>query len=195
MGEGQREGERESQAGPALSAGSPTRGSNSRNMTSRSEPKSDAQRTEPPRRPIICIYHYFSLSHLTTEALPTLPPPTPKGSVPQDPAPAAGDAFLSCWPKRSCWKKKARTPPSQGPSARLSEEHRLEPDPDPVRCPAPPFPGRVTLGRAVLPRARVGLLRPVCRAVRMRQSRAYTPCPRRPSQASRPHLSVPHYQQ
>ena len=53
-GEGQRERETQNpkQApGSDLSAQSPTRGSNSQTVRSRPEPKSDAQPTEPPRRP------------------------------------------------------------------------------------------------------------------------------------------------
>ena len=38
--------------GSELSAQSPTRGSNSRTARSWPEPKSDAQPTEPPRRPV-----------------------------------------------------------------------------------------------------------------------------------------------
>ena len=51
--EEQRDRETESEAGPGpeLSAQSPTRGSNPRTVRSRSEPKSDAQPTEPPRSP------------------------------------------------------------------------------------------------------------------------------------------------
>ena len=54
-GEGQTEREtqhRKQAPGSELSAQSPTRGSNSRTVSSRPEPKSDAQPTEPPRRPI-----------------------------------------------------------------------------------------------------------------------------------------------
>ena len=61
VGEGQRERETQNlkQApGSELSAQSPTRGSNSRTMRSWPEPKSDAQPTEPPRRPKMFIYFW-----------------------------------------------------------------------------------------------------------------------------------------
>ena len=53
-GEGQREGETKNPKQPPgseLSAQSPTRGSNILAVRSPPEPKSDAQPTEPPRRP------------------------------------------------------------------------------------------------------------------------------------------------
>ena len=52
--------------GSELSAQSPTRGSNSRTVRSWPEPKSDAQSTEPPRRPnpntlwpLVCLFFLF----------------------------------------------------------------------------------------------------------------------------------------
>ena len=53
-GRGRERGETQNQKqapGSELSAQSPTRGSNSRTVRSRPEVKSDAQPTEPPRRP------------------------------------------------------------------------------------------------------------------------------------------------
>ena len=50
VGEGQREGERQSQAGSMLSAQSPLQGSNSQAMT---DQRSDAYPTEPPRLPLL----------------------------------------------------------------------------------------------------------------------------------------------
>ena len=55
MGEGKRERETqdpEQAPGSEGSAQSPTRGSNAQTVRSRPEPRSDAQLTEPPRRPI-----------------------------------------------------------------------------------------------------------------------------------------------
>ena len=46
-----REGDRGSEVGSALTAGSPKWGSNSQTTRSRPEPRSDAQLTEPPRNP------------------------------------------------------------------------------------------------------------------------------------------------
>ena len=54
-GERQREGDRWSKAGTVLTAASPMQGSDSQTMTSWPEPKSDAQLTEPPRRPYISL--------------------------------------------------------------------------------------------------------------------------------------------
>ena len=61
MSGGGAETERETQnlkqaLGSELSAQSPTRGSNSGTARSRPEPKSDAQPTEPPRRPMLCKF-------------------------------------------------------------------------------------------------------------------------------------------
>ena len=60
VGEGYRERETQNRKlapGSEQSAQSPTRGSNSRTARSWPEPKSDAQQTEPPRRPMIyCIW-------------------------------------------------------------------------------------------------------------------------------------------
>ena len=62
-GEGQREREtqnRKQAPGSEPSAQSPTRGSNSRTARSWPEPKSDAQPTEPPRRPYFHIFIGYS---------------------------------------------------------------------------------------------------------------------------------------
>ena len=57
-GEGQREGERESQAGSQLSVQSPTRGSNSRTMRPWPEPKPRVGcLTAPPRRHCFMTFH------------------------------------------------------------------------------------------------------------------------------------------
>ena len=57
QGRAEREGDRECQAGSALSAWSPTQGSDSRNheITTPAKTKSDAQPTEPPRHPSLII--------------------------------------------------------------------------------------------------------------------------------------------
>ena len=55
VGEGQREGDTESEASSGLSAQSLMGGSNSRTVRSSPEPKLDAQRTEPPRRPPLLV--------------------------------------------------------------------------------------------------------------------------------------------
>ena len=52
-GGAEREEDRGSKAGSALTAQSPMKGSNPRTANSWPEPKSDAQQTEPPRRPPI----------------------------------------------------------------------------------------------------------------------------------------------
>ena len=56
MGEAEREGDRRSEAGSALTAESPMRDLNSQTVRLSPEPKSDTQPTEPPRCPDVFIF-------------------------------------------------------------------------------------------------------------------------------------------
>ena len=75
MGKGQREREtqnRKQAPGSEPSAQSPTRGSNPWTTRSQPEPKSDAQPTEPPRRPYI-TYFYSTGKERSSRSRPTGP--------------------------------------------------------------------------------------------------------------------------
>ena len=64
-GQREREGDRKSEVGSALTAESSIRGSNSRTLRSWPEPKSDAWMTEPPRHPHFPLFKFFIEREMT----------------------------------------------------------------------------------------------------------------------------------